>query len=418
MLNEWQTRLDFDKLLCSLFCLYALSLPYELVLEFFFSIETIFKPFRVISLVIIGVYFIRVLMQGMVVNREDWSDWLLYSIFIYGVIISCIRIVGGLFSMNLFTNDIFQIGLYALTFFIFKTTTISSDQRTRMMWYFVAGVLINSIYMTTYSIVNVSFERQAGFIDNPNYAAFGLVAAILFLVMKTTHWRSFIRQLFLFSGVSFMVYAFGTTGSRTGVVLLLFSLFAAFFFFSVRRKIFLFFVGFLATLLLIPQQFESLPFVGRVVVVDRITHKLDSDVEDVRFALWRGALRSLEQEGYAGMGIGQFKAKFTTIYNEETNLQLMSTVNWGYFLSIHNDYLALLTDYGLPGLIFYLSFLILTFRKLLLQLIYAPPDKEKRVLIQFNFMFFICILIFGLASENFLHHLYWFLLMFTSKRVT
>jgi len=138
--------------------------------------------------------------------------------------------------------------------------------------------------------------------------------------------------------------------------------------------------------------------------------------EDVRVVVWRGVFKTLEKEGYEGMGIGQFKAKFPKYFNNEPNQLIVAMVAYGYHLSPHNDYLAILADYGLPSLFLYILFLAIMLMKLFKKAIAYSASQEAKMLAQFSFLVFLCLILFGMASENFQHQLYWFLLMFTTKR--
>ena len=111
--------IDYNKVLVTLFCCFAFSMPFELILEVWFDIETILKPFRFLSLLIIGAFGIKVLQQGLYLDEKNYADWFLYGVFIYGILISCWRMISGVFDMGLFINDSFQFSLLAITYFIY-----------------------------------------------------------------------------------------------------------------------------------------------------------------------------------------------------------------------------------------------------------------------------------------------------------
>jgi len=75
-----------------------------------------------------------------------------------------------------------------------------------------------------------------------------------------------------------------------------------------------------------------------------------------------------------------------------------------------------LTDYGLPSLLFYLAYLFLAFKKVTRRLFYPTEDEETRLLYRFAFILFSCLVVFGMAAENFQHPLFWFLLAFSTKK--
>lgn len=407
-------EIDIDKVLVTLFCCYAFSMPFELILEILLSIRTIFKPFRILSILIIGVFALKAFTQGLYLDERNQADWLLYAVFIYGLFISCVRIIGGMFDMGLFFNDSFQFGLHVATFFVFKATPISKKEALTILNWFVIGISINAFYIVYQFIVNTQWGRQSGFTDNPNYVAFGLVAVMAYLLLKTNFSQKKGVQFMYALLLLFLFYAFGIEGSRTGLVMLFVVIILTFLFLSLKRKIILLLSsGIVAFPLLLGQLGNNIFLNGPMVLVNRLNQHKDAE-EDVRFVVWRNIFKVLEEEGYMGMGIGQFKADFPTYFGEVPHKLIMDMVDYGYYLSTHNDYLAILTDYGLLGLLFYSTFLTVTFWKLFQQ-IYHSKKEEDRLLGQFCFIGFICIIIFGMAAENFLHQLYWFLLMFTTK---
>lgn len=416
MQNTNAISIDLDKVLYMLFCVYAFSIPFELVLEVLFGIDTIFKPFRVISILIIAVYGIKILRQGLYLDMRNKADWFLYGVFVYGIIISLFRMIGGIFNMGLFMNDLFQSGLYLATFFIYKSISLSKKQALKIMYFFVAGLLVNSGY--SFFEFLFRYDRQAGFTDNPNYVAFGLVAGTTFLLLKTNYKNKLFYQLIITIFILFMIYMFGIAGSRTGLVMFIVANIFVIFFANIRRKIIIFFISLFIGVFLFSNQLTTNTIGFRVPLIQRVVNNIKTGERDVRFTVWEGVFRVLEDRGYAGMGIGQYKANFPQYYSDVPDKLILEIVNRGYFLSTHNDYLAILTDYGLPSLILYLAFLFFTLIKGIHKLNYASGEDNDRVLSQFNFTFFVCIIIFGLAAENFQHQLYWFFLMFTTKYYT
>jgi len=415
MQNPSIIQIDIDKILVMLFYCYAFSMPFELILEILLEIDTIFKPFRILSIIIIGVFGIKILTQGLYLDKRDRIDWFLYGVFLYGLIISCFKIIGGVFNMALFINDSFQFSLHVATFFIYKSTPISKEEALKIFKWFLIGITVNAAYISYRFFLSFDTGRQAGFTDNPNYAAFGLVAATTFLILRSNFKEIRTNIIWTIFLIFLLLYTFAIEGSRTGFVMLVVANILIFFFSSFKRKISLLIVSGLIILMLIPGQIENTTFSGPMVLIKRLNKSVEGE-EDVRFVVWRGIFRTLEKEGYEGMGIGQFKANFPKYFSEESNKLILEMTNYGYYLSAHNDFLAILTDYGLPSLVFYLIFLVVTFLKLFRQVNYHRVDKKEELLTQFCFIFFCCIIIFGMAAENFQHQLYWFMLMFTTKK--
>ena len=414
--NSATIHIDLSQVLFMLFCGYAFSLPFELVLEYLLGIDTILKPFRVFSLLIIGTFVLKSIKErGLYINQHEKADFFLYGIFVYGFIISLLKMITTIFNAKLFYNDLFQIGLHVGTFFVFKNIVLTKKQGFKVFNFFIAGVSINSLYVFYNFIKNMQWGRQSGFTDNPNYVAFGIVAVITFLALKTSFIKKQQHLLIYAALVSFLVLAFTITGSRTGFLMLLIAIFFIFFLSSFRRKIAVILGGALIVLVLLPQQETAMPTRGPTILLERVNRSLNSE-EDVRFVIWRGVFRVLESEGYMGMGVGQFKANFSKYYGQETNKLILEIVNRNFYLSPHSDYLAILVIYGLPSLVLYLAFLVASLWKSFLRITYPSEDEGQQLINQFSFIFLMCIMIFGITSENFQHPLYWFLLMFTTKK--
>ena len=414
MRNRYTFQINLDQVLINLFYCYAFSISFELVFEILFGMDTIFKPFRIFSLFIIGVFGIKFFFSGLHLDTRDKIDWFLYGVFVYGIIISCWRIITGVFDMGLFFNDIFQVSLHVATFFIFKLISITRKQAIKIFYCFLLGTSVNAFYVVYKYVGNMSWGRQAGFMDNPNYAAFGLVAAIIFLALRIDFFKKASTQFWSIKLLLFFLFVFSIQGSRTGLIMFGVAYLLVLFFSKSQRKLIIV-AGIAGFFILLPKQID---FTRYSVLIRRLDKKMNTDESDVRFEVWKGVFRVLEDEGYFGMGIGQFKANFSKYFSLESNNLIVEMVDYGYFLSTHNDYLAILTDYGLPSLICYLFFLGFTFLKLFQKLKFKKEDKDEEFLIQFCFTFFVCIAIFGMAAENFHHQLYWFLLMFTTKKYT
>ncbi|MEO1627386.1 MAG: hypothetical protein AAFV25_19700, partial [Bacteroidota bacterium] len=334
MSDSFSIRIDYDKVLLVLFYLYAFSMPFELILDIEFGIDTIFKPFRVLSLLIIGVYGLKILRQGIYLKSDYHHDLALYGVFIYGLLISLFRMMDGIFQFGLFLNDTFQVGLHVATFFIFKATHFRTEQMMWIMRCFVFGIALNSLYIFYDFFIFGHHGRQSGYTDNPNYSSLGLVAAMTYLLLRLDRIKKFWYQVLFSLVFLFFLYIFIIVGSRTGLVIFLLSNVFLFAFYSFRRKLALSFLVGVFVLMLLPEQLERVSIGGGpLVLFTRIHKNLESGEEDVRFIIWRGVFRALETEGYAGMGIGQFKANFPHYFNEEYHKLVLDMVNYGYYLS-------------------------------------------------------------------------------------
>lgn len=414
--NILSIQINLPQVLFLLFCLYGFFLPFEFILEYWFDIDTIFKPYRIVNLIIIVVFAIQVARNGITIKHDLKEDAFLYSIFAYGLVISLFRMMTSPFKISYFFNDLFQSGLYVIAFFIFKSLDLSLSQLNRIFQALLLGIILNAVYMIyNFSILGF-YNRASGFMDNPNYVALSLVTALSYFLLKLDQVKKIRLQIVYIGIMLFLFYAFIIAGSRTGLILLILGILMIFFFVSRWKKVGIVVSAFVLVLALIPRDSSYAEFGGPLILVNRVMNKLDAEEEeDVRFFIWRGILNAMEETGYAGMGIGQFKANFSNFFKDETHYLILRIVDRGYFLSTHNDYLAILTDYGVIGLIFYLVFLSLSIRKRFALIINTGRSAEHEFFLTFCFILLSFIAVFGMAAENFQNQMFWFLLMFATK---
>ncbi|MEM1318955.1 MAG: O-antigen ligase family protein [Bacteroidota bacterium] len=409
-------QIDLNTVLFGLYCLLAFSLPFELILEMWFGIDTIFKPFRIIILAIIGVYALKSLMSGLQLNSNLKTDVFLYLVFVYGLLISLVRLTTEVFNLGLFYNDLFQSGLFLISFFILKSLNFSAKQMIRIFQFFIAGMLLNALFsFYTFAFLG-RFGRQTGFMDNPNYMALGLVMVMAYCLLRLNYTQRLLGRVGTYSMLLFSLFVFVTAGSRTGLVSLLIAIIFAFSYSSLKRKMGSLLIGIGLVAFLLPQQLDKLTVgANPLILIKRVNQTLNSDERDVRFIIWEGAMRALEDKGYMGMGIGQFKANFAQYFNDSPHELVIRIVDRGYHLSPHNDYFAIITDYGIPGLVFYLLFLISSIRMLIRNIWYSQNSPEIQFLSQLGLVILACLIVFGLGAENFQNQMYWFFLAFSTK---
>lgn len=401
--------INIDRVIYVLLCCFAFLIPFEHILEVFFGIKTVFKPYRIASILVIVVYLIKILSKGLNRNIQYRDDFLFYMIFIYGGIISLVQMTQGMFSMRLFNNDTFQIGLYLLTYFIIKNIPLSLDKWIQLFWCLTWGIILNSAYLFNAFFFYGDYSRQGGLMNNPNYVALSIVVGIAFLVYRISVNERWLPKLFYTGLLLFLLFVFPVTGSRTGLLILAVISLLVFFFASLRSKILTIIAIIGLTFFFMSQNLERFNVGASFVLTNRVSNKVG--VEDVRVPIWKGALRAGEEVYFTGIGIGQFKAKFPQLFQREYHKTILECVNRGAYLSTHSDYVTLLVVYGIPSLLLYLFFLANITQKLLWKIRLAAHKISARFY-QFNLMVLAAIVIFGIGSENFLSPLYWIMLAF------
>jgi O-antigen ligase len=393
-----------------LLCIYAFLIPLEQILEVLFSIETIFKPYRIAALLLIGIMSLRTLRRTSK-NGNLGEDIYLYLIFAYGIVITLYRMMSTRFGLGHFYNDTFQMGLYLAVFIIIRHVNLTRQQIATIYKWLIAAILINALYIFNKFYFLRDFERHAGFMDNPNYLAFGLVIGITFTLLMIKP-RGLLQYGLTLASLLIMSYIFMVAGSRTALVVLAMNIVLMIAFSSLKQKINLVLLSLLMIFLVGFRVIKGLEINQPLILLNRVQNA--SIEEDPRIPAWRGVIRASIQTNFIGLGIGQFKARFYEFYHGENTPLIRRVLSRGYFLSPHSDYLALLVTYGVIGLVFYLIFLTNSFRRIISQLRRAV-DKSQKNYFQFSLITLMSIVLFGIAAENFNSALYWIILSLCTK---
>lgn len=406
-------RINYNTLLFYLLCTYAFLIPFEHILEIFYGIDTVLKPYRVLAILIIFTYIIRGMTTGVSTFSKDIkSDIFFYSIFIYGLIITMVQAFLSPFELRHFYNDAFQITLYLSVFFIFKNTNFTLDQITKITWSLVAGILINAVYLFNNFYFLKDFRRQSGFMDNPNYVSISLVIAISFILLQLTNIRKILFKTFFSISILFLLLVLVISGSRTGFLIFGMISLIIFFYASWGKKLLI--LGGMAFLFLMYS--GKTGSLGAPLIVFERLDKIDSS-EDTRFPLWRGAFKAVLSSNFAGLGIGQFKTRFREFYLYSNEKTIYENVNRGAHLSPHSDYVAIGVTYGILGIFCYLLFLFHSYKTILKNLLSAE-NRKLFLHFQFCLILLITLTIFGITSENFTSAIYWMSLAISTKMIT
>lgn len=408
--------IDIDKIIFSLLCLYAFLVPFETILEVWYDIDTILKPYRVTSLLLLGAFAARQFKRGGITLNQDFlTDAFLYAMLIYGLFVTAISSITTAFSAPKFYNEFFQTGLYLGVFLVVKTIPLNQKQFFKILAFLVAGIVANGLYVVYNFYILKNLGRQSGFFDNPNYFSLSLAIAIPFILMILRIVNRY-QKIALLILLPLLFVAFGIAGSRMGfAVLAVLSVLLVWFQPHIYK------IGGLAVLLigLLYVQvvgMEQLPInqlAGEgTVLQNRLTNR--DAYNDPRIPIWEGVFRASEQTYFIGLGIGQFKARFSEFYQDEHHDLIYRIVNYGYHLSAHSDYLEILITYGIIGLILFLLFLFFSLKKIMLQ-IQEANTYQLQLIHQIKLLFLVGIILFGLSSTNFVSGLYWILLSLGTK---
>jgi len=403
--------LNLHKIIHQLLCIYAFFIPFEHILDIWFGIDTILKPYRFFAILVILTFLFKVYQAKALNIRTDIrQDIFLYLLFAYGIFISLIQMMITEFSLGKFYNEIFQITLYLATFFIIKNSNFSKKELYHILYALLLGVILNSMYVFYNFYILADYSRPKGFMDNPNYLSLSVAIAIIVLVRKLGEIKGFARWALLLL-IPFMTYIFIISGSRTGFIVTIIASLLIFFFQPFKGKTLFLLAFFGLSIFFISSKNVATP----LILLERINDR--NATEDPRIALWKGVLRASEETSYVGMGLGQFEAQFPSFYQDENHYEIREVVQFGYHLSTHSDYFAILITYGALGLVLFILFFFYSFKKVIpLALLYKQEERKKHYELQLIIL--VSVAIFGLAAENFSSALYWLLLTFSTKSLS
>ena len=138
-----------------------------------------------------------------------------------------------------------------------------------------------------------------------------------------------------------------------------------------------------------------------------ITKNIDSSTS--RIVLWKSTLEISKNNPVLGVGGGNWKIQIPDygVYD------VLQTPGKTRFQRPHNDYLWILSEYGLLGLLAYLSLLGIAFFYLI-QIIFLSQNKEDRLfylLMLFGYVGYITFSFFSYPKERTEHNIYFFFIL-------
>lgn len=372
-------------------------LPFENITKVIWQIESPYRPYRVLAL-IIGLLI--------VISRKPNklkfynNDLKLLWVYLFGLIPSIIAWSKDLLLAESFWLTSIQYFIVLWIFLLIKSISISIQQIYQCMDIYCLGVVINSIYML-YLFGFEDMGRQSGWMDNPNFAAFACNVAFTYFLFKFFHIASprfnkiswLIAVLILFAGVL-------VAGSRSALISFALSVFLIFLF-NFHWKQTLIKSTLIAFPFIILSFFidfnllaNAIPAWNRLVTL--------SGKEDARSALWLKALEAFKYSDFMGLGIEQFKnpKNYSKFVGQTDNVSAANQVG----LVVHNDYLTVLVEYGLPALICFVWFYYM---------VYFNLSKACKYNIEL-YVFKICfwnVVVFSFFASTFQSHSLWFILI-------
>ena len=281
-----------------------------------------------------------------------------------------------------------------LTFMLIETP----DQVQVLMWGFFLAGLVSAIYASGEGIIGVTVKtstRATGLAEGANSAARYFLIALMFAYVLLTQQKKRIIQLFLLVGMAVVLYGVVVTVSRTGLLLLIAGISLLLLQnIGTRNRVYAFILA-----------FSALGIVW--VFADNITFILQSisgsvlagtDTVGIRYRLWLAGLRMWIDNPIFGVGVGQFNAQLSFYAWDLLQPRYLA-------LGAHNMYIAVLSETGLIGLVFFLAMFVTSFRYLFIASRSSVPQVKELAL---NWtVILILILIAGITKHDQYDKLVW-----------
>ncbi len=229
----------------------------------------------------------------------------------------------------------------------------NSKQVHILMWgFFLAGV-ISASYAGAEGVVGLTVKtsvRSEGLAVGVNSAARYFLIALMFAYFLLTQQKKKIVRLLITMGILILVYGVFVTVSRTGLLLLAAGIGLLLIQnLGTKNKIYIFILAF-SSLILVWFLADNI-----VAIFQSISGSIfaGTDTVGIRYGLWQAGLRMWANNVITGVGIGQF-SEVLPFYGWDLLRPRYLT------LGPHNMYIAVLSETGLVGILFFLAMFALS----------------------------------------------------------
>jgi O-antigen ligase len=346
------------------------------------NFQFVYRELHAIVLILVLTYVIYTVHINRYVIGYDKNIRLMF-LFMIAILISSVKSTNLNLYISVLVNYLVIFGV--ILFISIRLKNITSIDY--LLLYISDIVVITSVLMILYSLVS-SDIRHEGVSSNSNYIAYMLATGFIFLLFSKK--EAYVR--YIQGGLIF--YAVNLTHSRSILVALLFSLFLYYLYRS-RSKV-------LTIVIFVMVIVSVYLFVG----LDG--GRFDNIEEDAsslqRVQLWIISYNIFIENYLMGIGYGQFIIEFKNYFSPEMYDLNFSLVDMEMLVT-HNDYLRVVTELGVVGLMVFLYLHVAQWRSLLnIKRIYS-----KRHGFMLMAIFFLNVS-FSLVHNNINSAIFWILL--------
>ena len=281
-------------------------------------------------------------------------------------------------------NFVFVASIVAYLYFVLD----SNDKLEELFKLIVAITILLAVFVVV-EVLQIGWGRAWLFYSNPNYLGYALLPGLVLVIFSKQNYKQLIVPLIIFS-----IFATGSRAAELSVVFIV----LLFIFFNIK------------------QLNKSYLAVSLLIVISTLILFFDKIVTNQDFNGTRGVLAKISlnvfnEHPINGMGYGQFRKSFSRYVDEDIrkigNIEIEKALaenTENAEKMTHNDFLTIVAELGLIGLVFVIF------------LFYKLYGELKKLLLHSRNNYFLSIgligssLIFSLFHNNLTSFVFWFIL--------
>jgi len=278
-------------------------------------------------------------------------------------------------------NFIFIALIVTYLYFILDT-----DEKLQELFQLVIAITALLSLFVVIEVFQMGWGRAWLFYSNPNYLGYALLPGLVLVIFSKQNYKQLIVPLIIFS-----IFATGSRAAELSAVFIV----LLFVFFNIKQLN----KAYLAVSLLIVIS-TSILFFDKIVT--------NQDFNGTRGVLAKISLNVFNERPINGMGYGQFRKSFGRYIDEDIrkigNIEIEKALAENAEKMTHNDFLTIVAELGLIGLVFVIF------------LFYKLYGELNKLLLHSRNNYFLSIgliggsLIFSLFHNNLTSFVFWFIL--------
>ena len=263
---------------------------------------------------------------------------------------------------------------------------LDTDEKLQELFQLIIAITVLLSLFVVVEVLQIGWGRAWLFYSNPNYLGYALLPGLVLAIFSKQKYKQLIVPLIIFS-----IFATGSRAAELSVVfiVLLFVLFNI----KQMNKAYL-----IVSLLIVTS--TSILFFDKIVT--------NQDFNGTRGVLAKITLNVFNEHPINGMGYGQFRKSFSRYVDEDIrkigNIEIEKALAENAEKMTHNDFLTIVAELGLIGLVFVIF------------LFYKLYGELEKLLLHSRNNYFLSIgligssLIFSLFHNNLTSFVFWFIL--------